>query len=204
MMCVLRVNTAMGPQSPQRPVPLDIFVRMARNLTPSIPADQERTTMSLTKPLKLPASYAILGSTVRVMEGYIPMATVMKVSSALVDLGPSVLETLVWLTMIVQQAPLTAVIQCSNVCARRGTRQQVTYALLVIIVPGVRLVLSLVNLVSTVHTRDWLYPKGTVQLVTTVMTVQLLQISLIVQSVTIVHQEREFQYLAPRENSLTQ
>lgn len=115
----------MGPQSPQSLVPLDIFVRMAQNLPSSIPAVQERTTMSLTKPPKLPASSAILASTVKVMHGCIRMTTAMKVSSALVDLGPSVLETLVWLTMIVQQAPLTAVIQCSNVCAQRGTKQQV-------------------------------------------------------------------------------
>lgn len=115
----------MGPQSPQSLVPLDIFVRMAQNLPPSIPAVQERTTMSLTKPPKLPASSAILASTVKVMHGCIRMTTAMKVSSALVDLGPSVLETLVCLTMIVQQAPLTAVIQCSSVCAQRGTKQQV-------------------------------------------------------------------------------
>ena len=115
----------MGPQSPQRLVLMDIFVPMARNLPPSIHAHQERTTMSLTKPLRLPASYVIPGNTVRVMHGCGPMTTVMKVSSALVDRGPSVLETLVWPTTIMQQAPLTAVTQCSNVCAQHGTKQQV-------------------------------------------------------------------------------
>lgn len=115
----------MGLQSPQHLVPLDISVRMAQNSPPSIHADQELTTMSLTKPLSLPASSVILASTVRVMHGCIPMVTVMKVSSALGDLGPSVLEILVWLTMIMQQAPLTAVIQCLNVCAQHGTKQQV-------------------------------------------------------------------------------
>ena len=115
----------MGPQSLQSPVPMDIFVRMARKLPPSIHADQELTTMSLTKPPSLPASYVILGSTVRVMQGCGPMAIAMKVSSALVDRGLSVLETLVWPIMIMQQAPLTAVTQCSNVCAQHGTKQQV-------------------------------------------------------------------------------
>ena len=115
----------MGPQSPQRLVPLGIFVPMAQNLPPSTPADQELTTMSLTRPLKLPASSAILASTVRVTHGCILMAIAMKVSSALVDLGPSVLETLVWLTMAMQQAPLITVIQSSNVCVQHGTKQQV-------------------------------------------------------------------------------
>jgi len=115
----------MGPQSPQRPVLMDIFVLMARNLPPSIHAHQELTTMSRTKPLRLPASYVILGSTVRVMHECGPMAIAMKVSSALVDRGPSVLETLVWPIMIMQQAPLTAVTRCLSVCAQHGTKQQV-------------------------------------------------------------------------------
>lgn len=121
----LQVNTAMGPQSPQRPVLMDIFVRMARNLPPSIHADQELTTMSLTKPLRLPVSYVILGSTARVMHECGLMTIAMKVFSALVDRGPSVLETLVWPITIMQQVLLTVVTQCSNVCAQHGTKQQV-------------------------------------------------------------------------------
>ena len=115
----------MGPQSPQHPVLRGIFVQMARNLPPSIHADQELTTMSLAKRPSLRASCVTLGSIVKVMHGCGPMTIVTKVSSALGDRGLVVLETLVWLTTIMPQALLTAVTQCSNVCARHGTKQQV-------------------------------------------------------------------------------
>lgn len=115
----------MGPQSPQHPVLLGIFVQMARNLPPSIRADQELTTISLTKRLSLPASSVTLESTARVMHGCGPMTIVTKVSFALVDRGPSALETLVCPTTIMQQALMTPVTQCLNVCAQHGTKQQV-------------------------------------------------------------------------------
>lgn len=67
----------------------------------------------------------IQGSTVRAMHVCGLMTTVMKVSSAPVDRGPSVQETLVSPIMIMQQALLTAVTQCSSVCAQHGTKLQV-------------------------------------------------------------------------------
>lgn len=120
-----QVNTAMVPQSPQHPVPKGISVQIAQNLPPSILADRGLTTMSLTKPLSRRASCVTQGSTVRVLHVCGPMTSVMKASSALVDRGPSVQETLVWLIMTMQQAPLTAVTECLNVCAQHGTKLQV-------------------------------------------------------------------------------
>lgn len=115
----------MVPQSPQHPVPKGISVQMARNLPLSIHVDQELTTMSQTKRRSLHASYVIQESTVRDMHVCGPMTTVMRVSSALVDRGPNAQETLVSQIMVMQQALLTAVTQCSSVCVQHGTKLQV-------------------------------------------------------------------------------
>jgi len=99
-----------------------------------------------------------------------------------------------------QQALLTAVMFHLNVFAQHGTRLQVTFAQLVTIVLKAHFVLSLVNLVSTVHMLQWPHHKETALQVITVMTVQLFLISLTVQWDTIVHQELVFQFPALQES----
>lgn len=120
-----QVNTAMVPQSHQHPALKGISVRMAQNLPHSIHAGQVLTTTSRTKLQSLHVSCVIQESTVKAMHGCGPMTTVMKVSSALVDHGLNVQETLVLLIMIMQQALLTAVTQYLSACAQHGTKPQV-------------------------------------------------------------------------------
>lgn len=115
----------MVPQSPQHPAPKGISVQMVQNLLPNIHVDQVLITTSQTKLQSLRVSCVIQESTVKATHGCGPMTTVMKVSSAPVDHGPNVQETLVLPIMITQQALLTAVTQCLSACAQHGTKLQV-------------------------------------------------------------------------------
>ena len=115
----------MVPQSPQHPVPRDTSVQMVQNFPPSILVDQAHTTMLLTRHQSQHANCATQESTVKDLGGSGPMAFVMRGSTVQEDRGPSVREILAWLTIIMQQALLTAVILHLNVFALHGTRLQV-------------------------------------------------------------------------------
>lgn len=201
MMCVQQVNTAMAPQLLHLSVQGDISAQVAQNLPHNTLADRALTTMSPAKHLNLLANCVIQGSTVKALGEFGQMDCAMKDFTALVGHGPSALEILVWRIMIMQQALLIVVIHPLNVSAQLGTRLQVIFVQQVTIVLKVLIVLYRVNLVSSVHMRQWLHHKAIVQRDITAMTVLQCLTSSTVQWDITVQLELESQFLALQGNS---